>query len=32
MVACVKKEGRTGSDIAVVRGEILTIILMWYDA
>lgn len=28
MVACVKKEGRTGSDIAVVSGEILAIILM----
>jgi hypothetical protein len=32
MVTCVKKEGRTGSAIAVVSGEILTIILMWYDA
>jgi hypothetical protein len=31
MVACVK-EGRTGSDIAIVSVEILTIILMWYDA
>jgi len=32
VVACVKKEGKTGSDIAVVGGKILAIMLMWYDA
>jgi hypothetical protein len=32
VVACVTNEEKTGSDIAVVNGEIVTVILLWYDA